>query len=322
MTYDGSGSLFAIGARLTKLADNGAPLVGANNAYVTDSLITVGIGLEYTDGEEITQKNGAGRMCLSYRAPDTLNRGTISDFQVCSPDPNILQFLIGGSVITRPVIPEVQTVTITGTPTGGTFTLTYAGQTTTALAYNAAAAAVLAALEALSNIAPGDLAVTGGPGPGTPYVVTWLGTLGDVAQMTANGAALTGGVTPTVTVTTGTTGSSLTDIGYRAPAVGSNPNPNGVSLEFWARAVQDGAFADELSYWHWALPRAFIRPSDTFNLSGDDPMLPSFEGFCNQNGNWLDGPIGDWPYESDRVWQYVRENTAPDLTPGFVTVVA
>jgi hypothetical protein len=37
---------------------------------------------------------------------------------------------------------EVQTVTITGTPTGGTFTLTSTGATTAAIAYNAAASAV------------------------------------------------------------------------------------------------------------------------------------------------------------------------------------
>jgi hypothetical protein len=65
---------------------------------------------------------------------------------------------------------EAQTVTITGTPTGGTFTLTYSGQTTAAIAYNANAAAVQSALEALSNLAPGDVTVTGGPGPGTPYL--------------------------------------------------------------------------------------------------------------------------------------------------------
>lgn len=43
----------------------------------------------------------------------------------------------------------------------GTFTLTFSGQTTGNIAYNADAATVLAALEALSNIDPGDIAVTG-----------------------------------------------------------------------------------------------------------------------------------------------------------------
>jgi hypothetical protein len=103
---------------------------------------------------------------------------------------------------------EVQTVTITGTPTGGTFTLTYSGQTTAAIAYNATAATVKAALAALSNIKPEDIQVAGGPGPGTPWTVTFSGGAADghnVAQMTATGS-LTGGTTPAVAVTTTTGG--------------------------------------------------------------------------------------------------------------------
>lgn len=320
--YDGSGSLFAVGTRITKLAESGAPLVGANNAYVTDALVTVGLGLEYTDGEEIQQRNGAGRTCLYYRAPDTLTRGIIDGLQVCSPDPNILQFLIGGNVITRAATSETQTITIAGTPTGGTFTVTYDGQTTAPIAYNAIASAVDSALEALSNLEPGDVAVTGGPGPGTPYVVTFLGALGDVPLMTADGSALTGGTGMSATVTAGTPGSNLTDIGYRAPEVGGNPTPYGVSLEFWSQAVQDGAFAADLPYYHWAVPRAFVRTSAAFALSGSDPMLPTFEGYSQQNKNWGDGPEGDWEFESDRVWQFVRVASAdvPDFTRGLIAV--
>ena len=42
----------------------------------------------------------------------------------------------------------------------GTFTLTYSGQTTSAIDYDASAATVQAALEALSNIAVSDVTVT------------------------------------------------------------------------------------------------------------------------------------------------------------------
>jgi hypothetical protein len=90
-----------------------------------------------------------------------------------------------------------KTVTITGTPTGGTFTLTYNGQTTSGIAYNAAASAVQTALEALSNLAPGDVSVTGGPGPATPYSVVFA----DGGTLAASGASLTGGSSPSVTVT-------------------------------------------------------------------------------------------------------------------------
>ncbi len=106
---------------------------------------------------------------------------------------------------------EAQTVTITGTPTGGTFTLTFRGATTSAIAYNADAATVETALEALSTIGDGDVRVTGGPGPGTPYVVTFVNDLGhqNVTAMTASGASLTGGTTPAIAVTTTTPGSSV-----------------------------------------------------------------------------------------------------------------
>lgn len=104
---------------------------------------------------------------------------------------------------------EGQTVTITGTPTGGTFTLTFDGETTAGIAYNANAAAVQTALEGLSNVTAGDVTVTGGPGPGTPYVVTFSGgdeAGTDVPVMTASGASLTGGSSPAVAVTTTTAG--------------------------------------------------------------------------------------------------------------------
>lgn len=47
---------------------------------------------------------------------------------------------------------EVQTITITGEPTGGTFTLSFGGSTTTALAYNATPAQIQAALLAIAPI--------------------------------------------------------------------------------------------------------------------------------------------------------------------------
>lgn len=103
---------------------------------------------------------------------------------------------------------EVQTVTVTGGPTGGSYTLTFSGQTTAGIPYNATAAQVKTALEALSNIGAGEVAVSGGPHPGTAIVVTFGGQyLGDdVAQMTASGASLTGGTSPAVAVATTTAG--------------------------------------------------------------------------------------------------------------------
>lgn len=53
---------------------------------------------------------------------------------------------------------EVQTVTVDAT--GGTFTITYSGQETSTIAYNATAAAVQTAVEALSTVGSGNVSVT------------------------------------------------------------------------------------------------------------------------------------------------------------------
>lgn len=107
----------------------------------------------------------------------------------------------------------VQTVTITGTPTGGTFTLTYAGSTTSAIAYNAAAGAVQSALQALPTIGTGNATVTGAG----PYTVTFAGALANqaVSTLTGSGALLTGGTSPSVTVAVTTAGvSGWVDAGW------------------------------------------------------------------------------------------------------------
>lgn len=109
---------------------------------------------------------------------------------------------------------EVQTITITGTPTGGSFTLSYDGETTGAIAYNATAAAVRSALEALSNIQVNDIVTAGGPLPGTAVTVQFVpDTPGqDFALMTADDTGLTGGTDPAVAVTTTTAPSASTTV--------------------------------------------------------------------------------------------------------------
>lgn len=103
---------------------------------------------------------------------------------------------------------EVQTVTITGTPTGGNFKLTFQGAQTANIAYNAIASAVQSALEALSTIGSGNVTGGGGPLPGSAVTVTFVGTLAaqSFALLTADATGLTGGVTPAVTVTKSTPG--------------------------------------------------------------------------------------------------------------------
>jgi hypothetical protein len=107
---------------------------------------------------------------------------------------------------------EVQTVTITGTPTGGSFILDFNGAPTGDIAYNAAASAVQTALQGLSTVGAGNVTVSGSAGG--PYTVTFAGSLAaaQVPQMVA-ASNLTGGTSPAVniaTTTQGTAGSLIT----------------------------------------------------------------------------------------------------------------
>lgn len=105
------------------------------------------------------------------------------------------------------VTDEVQTLTEGGSGLTS-WTITYSGQTTTSIDDDATAAEVQAALEALSNIAPGDVTVTGGPLGTGPFTVTFGGTLADtnVAAMTTTPTGGTGTVVVATTTAGGTEG--------------------------------------------------------------------------------------------------------------------
>lgn len=112
-----------------------------------------------------------------------------------------ITIVVSSLVPTVGIRDEVQTLTMTGTPTGGTFTLKFGGAETAPIAFNASAATVEAALELLPNIGV-NLTSSGGPFPGTPVVITFAtGQVGDtdVPLMTIGTNALTGGTSPTVT---------------------------------------------------------------------------------------------------------------------------
>lgn len=130
------------------------------------------------------------RWIKDYDFRNVQDRSMVDIYMGCSP------------IVDGPLSAEVQTVTITGGPTGGSFTLTFQGETTAAIAYNATAAAVQTALRALDNIGAGQVGVTGSAGG--PYTVTFT-DMDNVTQMTAT-SSLTGGTTPGVTVATTTQG--------------------------------------------------------------------------------------------------------------------
>lgn len=107
------------------------------------------------------------------------------------------------SITSPAAVNEVQSVEV-ASATGGTFTLTFAGQTTAPIAFNATAAAVATALVALTNLAVGDVVGSGGPCGTAPVVLTFGAAYAglNVPQITANGGALVGAGASVTTATT------------------------------------------------------------------------------------------------------------------------
>lgn len=107
MAQDAASSITASTIRVTRLTPSGAPLIGERNAYVTKAFISVSMTPEYEDGDEFTQKNAAGQVCVSYRTADTLKRVTL-EIALCNPDPEFTEIISGGTLLSKGTTPETQ----------------------------------------------------------------------------------------------------------------------------------------------------------------------------------------------------------------------
>lgn len=74
------------------------------------------------------------------------------------------------------LVDNYNTLSTTGTPTSGNATFTYKGQNAS-IAFNSTSSAAQTAILALSTVGTGNVAVTGGPWPATPLIVTMTGAL-------------------------------------------------------------------------------------------------------------------------------------------------
>jgi hypothetical protein len=109
----------------------------------------------------------------------------------------------GSTVTTTGGTGEIQTITLSGTPAGGTFPVTLPGYGTYQAAFNVSAAALQTALQSLWDI-PVTVALAG-----SVYTLTFPSAEGNLGQVQTNGSALTGGTTPnavSATTTPGVTG--------------------------------------------------------------------------------------------------------------------
>lgn len=134
----------------------------------------------------------------------------------------------GTSVTSTGFTAEVQTITITGSPTGGTFTITVAGYGSYVAAYNVPTATLATALTTLLGA---TVTVTGTAG--TSYVITFPSSAGDIALSSVT-SAVTGGTSPTVTIATTTPG--VTGVNTRNVV-----NYTGQNLRMFGIDIVDGS---------------------------------------------------------------------------------
>ena len=151
---------------------------------------------------------------------------------------------------------NVQTVTITGSPTGGTFTLSSGGNTTSALAYNAASSAVQTAVRAFGTIWSG-VTVTGSAGG--PYTITFPAATSNVspasAPFTGDASGLTGGTSPSITVAAA--GQGGTDTNLRAIGGDWTQAAYGVGMDISLRISTEASYFDGTN-WHSAFQENLV----------------------------------------------------------------
>lgn len=144
---------------------------------------------------------------------------------------------------------SVQTITITGTPTGGTFTVNSGGNSYQA-AYNVAPAALQTAIQAWGGVYA-NVTVTGTAG--SSYVITFPALTSNIAAaaapVTVNGKALTGGTNTTATVAA--SGAGGTDSLLRGIGGDWSQAAYGVGMDIVIKVSQEASYYDGTT-WHSA----------------------------------------------------------------------
>lgn len=131
----------------------------------------------------------------------------------------------------------------------------------------------------------------------------------------------TGAVTPSGFVPTTDTTAGPGQVGYQAPALGTVANPNGVSLEFFERAILNGVQASTLPYFRYVLPACknfIVGARDITNAN----LQNVYTGTAFQNPNWGGGPTGDFQFDSTKVTQRTRCGSQIVPVPSLVAVAA
>lgn len=98
MAHDNASSVAGMAIRLTRLSASGDLVTGPSASYVTKKFVSLGFTPEYETGDEFTTKAADGSVCVTWKAPDTLKRVTLS-IALCDPDPEFTEMISGGTLL-------------------------------------------------------------------------------------------------------------------------------------------------------------------------------------------------------------------------------
>lgn len=101
-TQEYAASIQGVSIRVTRLDAAGNLLNGAGDSYVTSAFMRVSFTPEYEEGDEITEKNANGIVCVTYKSPDVLKRITM-ELAICEPDTELSQLLSGGLLLRKTI---------------------------------------------------------------------------------------------------------------------------------------------------------------------------------------------------------------------------
>lgn len=171
----------------------GGPWTVTNGANALRSRLTIQGGdlVPASQGDVEIQAPGDGSNPAIQYIRLLLSPIAYQDSWTAYPAPSITVVNVQTGGVGMPASNSIQSITLNNQPYNGTFTITFGGQTTAPLSFNATPSQVQTALQVLSTIGSGNCTVGGSLGT---FQITFIGTMGGMAQspFTTSAAGLIG----------------------------------------------------------------------------------------------------------------------------------
>jgi hypothetical protein len=103
------GTAKVCGIRVSRLSPTCACVAGVNNAVSTSAIVRIDSTPEYETGDDYTQKNGCGDICLSLKDCDQLKRMNL-ELELCVRDMELLELLTGAHLYSQTFAPAAAQV--------------------------------------------------------------------------------------------------------------------------------------------------------------------------------------------------------------------